>query len=368
MRYCHLWILVFCASLCGLPGANAQNTSWTVKGSDAAVRYVGRTQVQEDGSVTFDWVGTYLETRFAGGKLSIRLSETGTSYYTVFVDGKLHTVVKACGTDTVIDFVSGVSRRLHSLRIQKRTEGEFGTTTLYQFHLAASGYLQEEPEVRTRHIEFVGNSLTCGYGAEGKDRNEPFRLETENCNLSFSTIIARYFDADDSLIAHSGRGAVRNYGDSVRVSAITMKDKMLQTFDEGSAEQWNFKAYRPDLVVINLGTNDFSLEPQPYRSEFVKAYTQILKQLRQHYGQIPILCIYCCTVPAPVYTFYEEAVSGMNDRNIYLLKLKEGLFNEVLDYGAVWHPNYSGQRKMAMNIIPFISTVMGWELPEKKVE
>ena len=234
--------------------------------------------------------------------------------------------------------------------------------------MAASGYLQEEPEVRTRHIEFVGNSLTCGYGAEGKDRNEPFRLETENCNLSFSTIIARYFDADYSLIAHSGRGAVRNYGDSVRVSAITMKDKMLQTFDEGSAEQWNFKAYRPDLVVINLGTNDFSLEPQPYRSEFVKAYTQILKQLRQHYGQIPILCIYCCTVPAPVYTFYEEAVSGMNDRNIYLLKLKEGLFNEVLDYGAVWHPNYSGQRKMAMNIIPFISTVMGWELPEKKVE
>lgn len=102
MRYCHLWILVFCASLCGLPGANAQNTSWTVKGSDAAVRYVGRTQVQEDGSVTFDWVGTYLETRFAGGKLSIRLSETGTSYYNVFVDGKLHTVVKACGTDTVL--------------------------------------------------------------------------------------------------------------------------------------------------------------------------------------------------------------------------------------------------------------------------
>ncbi|MFR7516721.1 MAG: hypothetical protein ACLUVY_05640 [Bacteroides uniformis] len=46
-------------------------------------------------------------------------------------------------------------------------------------------------------------------------------------------------------MAHSGRGAVRNYGDTVRVSAVTMREKMLQTFDEGSKEQWDFKAYTP---------------------------------------------------------------------------------------------------------------------------
>ncbi|MFR7498683.1 MAG: GDSL-type esterase/lipase family protein [Bacteroides stercoris] len=53
----------------------------------------------------------------------------------------------------------------------------------------------------------------------------------------------------------------------------------------------------PDLVVINLGTNDFSVEPKPFKSEFVASYTKILKQLRQHYGDVPILCIYCCTIP-----------------------------------------------------------------------
>ena len=143
-----------------------------------------------------------------------------------------------------------------------------------------------------------------------------------------------------------------------------MKDKMLLTFDEGSAERWDFiKAYRPQLAIINLGTNDFSPGPQPEKSEFIKAYTQILKQLRRSYGQIPILCIYCCTIPAPVYTFYEEAIAGMNDKNIHLLRLKDGLFNEATDYGSSWHPNYSGQRKMAMSIIPYISTIMGWELP-----
>lgn len=339
-----------------------------VKASDKAVRYTGRTEVQPDGSVAFDWVGTYLETAFTGGTLSVKLSDTGKSYYNVFVDDELHRVVEVCGTDTLIDFVSGVNRQLHTLRIQKRTEGEFGMTTFHGFLLSPSGRLQEMPKTRTRHIEFIGNSLTCGYGVEGKDRDEPFKLETENCNLSFATIVARYFDADYTLIAHSGRGIVRNYGDSVRKSAVTMKEKMLQTFDEGRGEVWNFKGYRPDLVIINLGTNDFSLEPHPYKNEFVEAYTHMLKQLRTYYGDVPVLCVFCCTVTAPVFSFYEEVLNRMKDDNLYLIKQPGDLLNAAFDLGAVWHPNYSGQRKMAMNIIPYISTITGWRLSGKEVK
>lgn len=206
-------------------GANAKSTDREVRGDDAAVRYTGRTQVSDDGSVTFDWVGTYFETKLTGGKLAVRLSDTGTSYYNVFVNGKLHRVVKACGKDTVIDFVSGIGRGIHTLRIQKRTEGEFGKTTIHRFILPMSGFLQKEDRQRNRHIEFIGNSLTCGYGTEGKHCDEPFKLETENCDFSFSTIISRYYDADYTLVAHSGRGAVRNYGDTVRVSAVTMREK-----------------------------------------------------------------------------------------------------------------------------------------------
>lgn len=363
-----LLILFLVAMLCGVQEINAKGTDKEVRGDDAAICYTGRTQVGNDGSVTFDWVGTYFETRLVGGRLSVQLSETGTSYYNVFVDDKLHRVVKVCGKDTVINFVSGLSRHLHTLRIQKRTEGEFGKTTIHRFILPKTGSLQKEDIQRRRHIEFIGNSLTCGYGTEGKHRDEPFKLETENCNLSFSTIVSRYYDADYTLVAHSGRGAVRNYGDTVRVSTVTMRDKMLQTFDEGSKEQWNFKAYKPDLVIINLGTNDFSVEPKPFKSEFVASYTQILKQLRQNYGQLPILCIYCCTIPAPVYDYYEAALTAMNDKNIHLLQIKENLFNAETDYGAVWHPNYNGHRKLAMEIIPMVSTLTGWELSGKAVE
>ena len=48
---------------------------------------------------------------------------------------------------------------------------------------------------KERHIEFVGESYTCGYGTESCDRNDLFLAETENCNLTYAAITARYFGA-----------------------------------------------------------------------------------------------------------------------------------------------------------------------------
>lgn len=42
-------------------------------------------------------------------------------------------------------------------------------------------------------------------------------------------------------------------------------------------------------------------------------------------------------------------------------------FNQTTDLGSAWHPNYSGQKKIAMSLIPYVSTVTGWELTGKPV-
>ena len=59
-------------------------------------------------------------------------------------------------------------------------------------------------------------------------------------------------------------------------------------------------------------------------------------------------------------------VSGM--KNVYVATEMPGIVSHATDMGADWHPNYQGQRKIAMTLIPRISQIMGWQLENKVVE
>lgn len=334
------------------------------RGDTPEVRYVGRTSVSDDGHVSYDWVGTYFTAMLYGDRLDASLSVEGESFFNVFSDGGLVRKFGISDADTVVTLVSGLGDGPHEIRVQKCTEGEYGRVTVGGFILPDGCRLQFPENIQSRHIEFIGNSLTCGFGTEGKDRDEPFRVSTENCNLSFASVIARYFDADYTMIAHSGQGAVRNYGDSLRVSEICMQERMLRTFDMDTLA-WN-PSYRPDLVVINLGANDFGVPPFPQEEEFVEGYCRLLSQLRQQYGEVPVLCVCPPTTGDPLDRYLKIVQERMDDDAVYVIVLTRGLFNSTSDLGSVWHPNYSGQRKMAMGLIPYISTVTGWDMPAGK--
>ena len=221
-----------------------------------------------------------------------------------------------------------------------------------------------------RHIEFIGNSLTCGYGTEGLSKDEPFKPQTENCNKAYACIIARYFGADYTLIAHSGRGAARNYGDKNATSQNTMADRIANTFDEAAEPAWDFAAspYRPDLVVINLGSNDFSTLPHPSRDEFAAAYTRILQTLRGAYGdEMPILCV-APRVSEPAFTYIRDLCQSGVVPNLHFAAILPGYCNDGSELGSSAHPNYAGHRKMAMLLIPYVSTLTGWEAEIKPIE
>ncbi len=95
-----------------------------------------------------------------------------------------------------------------------------------------------------------------------------------------------------------------------------MADRIANTFDEAAEPAWDFAAspYRPDLVVINLGSNDFSTLPHPSRDEFAAAYTRILQTLRGAYGdEMPILCV-APRVSEPAFTYIRDCVSPASCR------------------------------------------------------
>ena len=328
------------------------------------IRFVGRSATGPEGERSFDWSGSHFTFRFEGRRCAMRASDTGRNYYNVFIDGRQHGTVAVAGSDTTILLADDLPRGPHTVLVQKRTEGEQGRTTLRG--ILTDGKLLPAPAAPGRHIEFIGDSHTCGYGTEGKSVKEPFTPETENCNLAWGCIIARYFDADYTLIAHSGQGMVRNWGDRPEGSACTMRDRLTRTFDMDETAQWNFKAYRPDIVVIKLGSNDFSEGISPTKEAFNGAYAEALQKIRKAYGDVPVLCVAPAEDPT-VFEYLKELVGALQDANLHCTVMTPGIINWDSDMGANYHPNHRGHRKLATAIIPYIATVMGWEMPEKVV-
>jgi lysophospholipase L1-like esterase len=342
----------------------------SVPANTTLVTYTGRTEVLPDGAVRFDWVGTYFQTDFSGGRIDMLAADKGTSYYNIFVDGKLKAKIKVTGKEKqLVKLASVADKRVHRLKVQKCTEGEFGCTTISAFLLAPKGTMKAVPR-QHRTIEIYGDSYTCGYGDESAAATDPFKLETENCDKAYGCIIARYFNADYVLIAHSGRGVVHNWGDTLQLSRSTMSTRMAHVYDDFDAKTvYHFNAYQPDIVMINLGTNDFSVNALPTDEQFVGGYVNMLKQIRSSYGNVPILCIIAHSANDRLTGCMAKVKELMKaDKNLYIGNPMNDIITEKYDMGASYHPNYQGQRKVAMTLIPRISAIMGWGLEDKVVK
>ena len=334
--------------------------------SDSRIEYTGRTVVN-DGDVSYDWSGVYMRVRFNGPYLAMKCSDTKNTWFNLWTDKEMGPQADRKfmigAKDTLVVLAEGLGKGEHEVILQKRTEGEQGRMTIHSF-VTEGDILQAEGR-RSRHIEFIGDSYTCGYGTESNDRNDPFLPETENCNLTYAAIASRYFGADFNLISHSGQGICRNYDDFR--PGYNMPDRYSQAFDESTDITWtpDMAPYRPDLVVIYLCTNDFSTARQPHETIFAGRYIELLKKVKANYGEdIPILCLASNVTPFS-FDYIRNACMMSGLSNLTYVGLSRGIHNEEDELGASWHPNYKGHIKVASCVIPYISTITGWEMEEK---
>ncbi len=328
--------------------------------------YIGRTLVQ-GGKVSYDWTGVTAVVRFKGKYLEMRYQDSGTNYVNVWVDKEPCAepdCVLTLGGSAVVPVVENLKKEEHTVYIQKRTEGEQGKITLEEF--ITDGSFMQARDLKERKLLFIGDSYTCGYGTEASGRDEPFRASEENPSLTYAAIVGRYFNADVVTVSHSGRGVVRNYADA---GGLTMPGKYAHVFDseEGSSPLWKASAYVPSLVVIYLGTNDFSVGKQPSMGSWCAGYSDLLRQIRADFPSAPILCL-ASKADEKMAAYVEEAVRRSGISNVHWSAVHSSALNDTSDLGASWHPNYSGHRKVASVLIPSVSTITGWEMPLSVIE
>ena len=161
--------LFFALALCAASGAcMAGGDMRFYEARSDKIRFTGRAAENGDGSLSFDWSGCHFTFRFDGSRCAMRAADTGRNYYNVFVDGRLYGKATVEGASSCVPLAEGLAPGPHTVTVQKRTEAEQGRTTLYG--IEADGALLDLPPAPSRLIEFIGDSHTCGYGTEGKDR------------------------------------------------------------------------------------------------------------------------------------------------------------------------------------------------------
>lgn len=352
------------------------------KAADSNIVWVGRVTADDGGNVSGDWSGIYARLRFTGDGLSVKVSDSKKNYYNLWLDKETwrepDKIVTVTGKDTTIvllskEEISAICGKknakptvTHQITLQKRTEGEQGLTTFHSF--SVNGTLLPADAVRPRVIEFVGDSYTCGYGSENSVKTDPFKPETENCNKSYCNIVARYFDAECVLVAHSGFGIARNYNDNVK--GWYMPERYSQLYDMDRESRWDAAAcpVKPNITVIYLCTNDFSTDRQPSKSMFKKNYITLIGKIKEAYGEgHPVLCV-AGKNDFLMASYIREVVADCGFGNVSFAVLAPNVHNSESDLGASFHPNYQGHIKKAYNIIPYVATMTGWDItPEKPI-
>ena len=357
-------VLLLQVSGCSASSVKPEATSaGVIDADDPDIQYFGRFDRSDPRRVLFDWPGVYICAKFQGSTCSVRLLHDS-SEYAVVVDQHAPRLLTTDSVSTTFLVASGLVDSLpHTIMIQKRTETFVGRGTFAGFILDKGCKLLPPDKRPDRRIEFIGNSITCAYGVEGDSSTCHFSPQTENANMSYAAMTSRALGAEYSLVAYSGRGVVRNYGDSNKVSRYPMPSLYDRTCYADSTRKWNFASWTPQAVVINLGTNDFSTHPFPDSAVFEEAYARLIHRVQRLYPGVEIFCVCGPMIGEPCWSYIKDVVAreqkGKREKTVFFVGIEKKSL-AATDWGCDMHPNVTGMAKMADALAAEMRMRMGW--------
>lgn len=360
------------------PGS--RNQTFPLKGTfvsptDQHIQYMGRISFTNPERPAFNYPGVQIIAAFEGTSLKM-LAKPLSGYFMAQIDGAEPFKVAFRGErDSVVTLATALPYGSHTVRLMYIIEGYEYYPEFWGFLLDKGCSLVDAPALPSRKIEFVGNSITCGYGNEGVKKEEHFEYETENHYYSYASITARALEAQHWVVARSGIGAYRNYGDVKTGSPRSCMpvqyeytgyawDLKLRQEDSFLKEKWDFSRYQPDVVCVNLGTNDLSTNN--YDTKLLKqGYQKLYKLIRQHNPKAKIVLLTGSMlynqelqIAKQLLDEIKAEAQKLGDKEVYRFDMAPIASNEF--YGNDYHPNIYQDEKMAGELTAYLRSLMNW--------
>jgi lysophospholipase L1-like esterase len=329
-----------------------------ITADNSNIQYTGRIDFESPTKPKFSAPGVYIKAKFTGTFCDIDMFDaTSYNYIEVIIDDQTPVRMFMQSGRKTYRVASDLSKGEHTILICKDTEAAVGSLTFFGFKCEG---LSELPDKSSKKLECYGNSITCGAKmitdlcSQGTGSNWNI---TNKAYMSFGAIAARDMNAQWMLTSVSGIGLIH----SCCGMTYTLPDAYDRLYlDNSSSPKWDFTKYTPDVVTIELGTNDGVQDS----TTFCNTYVSFIQAIRVHYPNAHIFLLTGPSTAADVFNFLVNSltrvVNYMNntlgDSKVHKIILS----SHSLNGGCDGHPNEAQQQQIATDIENVIKPIMGW--------
>lgn len=244
----------------------------------------------------------------------------------------------------------------NTLTVYKETEAANGSLI---FNGIRAKDLEKTPEEQRAKIEFIGDSITCGMGADTSeiacDGGEWF--DQHSAYMAYGPRVARALDVDFEIICVSGMGIYRNWNDEDQPVMPDVYPYLHLNGGQKERMKMN-KKNSPQVVSIALGTNDFSLGDGerlrlPFkRDQFKQNYINFIESVFDRYPETTVALLSSPMTGEEegkeLIKILKEVQQELDDHPIEVFE-----FQKMTVEGCTGHPGIKDHQIMAKKLIPF---------------
>lgn len=315
------------------------------------IKLNGRCQNTSDG-IDLNFAASAIEFNTDSSTVLLSVTADAGVYYSVFVDGELTTdrALTEDGTNYIV-LAKNLSDGSHNIKFVRATEGRGGnmmTAVSIQLENGKSITSAAQKDVL---IEFLGDSLTNGYGnmttsatAKASD------LKYQNSLKAYPYLIADKLGFDYRIVAMSGIALKERSGYPTFYDFYST-----ESYHKDKAQKYTSSNPQDvDIVVVNLGTNDAAQglhneKDSASVAEYAQIYTDLITNIgyRKDAKIVFISGVSWCHTQESAYNAAKIKLNAAGYNNVYVY--------DCLSYqsGGEKHPSAKEHQEIADIIIKF---------------
>lgn len=269
------------------------------------LRYEGRIDFGEVLSPEFVYPCSYVKIRFTGNSIAAVISNRKAcwnNYLGFILDGLQGKILIHGEEKTSYILAENIEDTEHELTLFKRMDS-CHTFRFYGFELQDGAEVMPCARPPDRRIEVYGDSISAGELSEAvkfTGKKDPEHSgEYSNSYYSYAWMLSRKLETRIHCIAQGGIALMDGAGWFYPPHYTGMEsiyDKIQYHPDLGPAKKWDFRLYRPHIVIIEIGHNDnhpVDYFPENINSEnwvkWRKHYRQFIEKIRSIYPEAVII-------------------------------------------------------------------------------